>query len=56
MLPAIRGFADLPEADEGVHFMNVAADVFRHRFDAMKFVVGGKREEMFFSVGESPEE
>ena len=35
--------------------MNVASDVLSHRSDAVNLRVRGKREEMSFTVGESPE-
>lgn len=50
-----RCVIDFSEPDKGVHLMNVASDVLSHRSDAVNLRVRGKREEMSFTVGESPE-
>ncbi len=49
-------FAGFLEADEGVHFVDVAPDFFAHFMEARGGGVGGDFEEVFFAaVGESPE-
>lgn len=50
-----RCVIDFSESDKGVHLMNVASDLLSHRSDTMNLGVRGKREEMSFTVGESPE-
>ena len=42
LFAVVRGVADLSEADEGVHFMDVAADVFRHGAEGEDIGVGGE--------------
>ena len=53
---AFCGVADFAEADKGVHFMDVTADVLGHGAEGLDVVICGEGEEVFFSVGEPPEE
>ena len=41
LLPVVR-LPYFAEADEGVHFMDVAADVFRHGAESEDIGVGGE--------------
>ena len=49
-------FAGFFEADEGVHFVDVAGEVFAHFMEACDGGIGGDFEEVFFAaMGETPE-